>query len=130
MKKIILFLLTISNTMLYTTEVLAKRHHNKVVYHDSKGYHDVGKASWYGSESGNRNADGSKFNPHGISAAHRWLPFGTLLRVTNLSNNKSIIVPVKDRGPFIRGRILDLSQGAARMLGITGIGHVEIEAVN
>ena len=92
-------------------------------------YHTKGMASWYGFESGNRNADGSKFNPYGLSAAHRFLPFGTKVRVTNMKNKKSVIVPIKDRGPFVKGRIIDLSLGAARMLGIHGVTMVEIEAI-
>ena len=93
-------------------------------------YQAVGKASWYGSESGNRTANGEHFNPNGITAAHRKLPFGTKVKVTHLKTNKSIVVRINDRGPFVGGRIIDLSKGAARMLGMTGTDTVKLEAIN
>lgn len=92
-------------------------------------YHAVGKASWYGSESGNRTANGEHFNPNGISAAHRTLPFNTKVRVTHLGTNKSIIVRINDRGPYVGGRILDLSKGAAKQLGISGVTKVKIDTI-
>ena len=68
---------------------------------------------------------------NGLSAAHRELPLGTVIRVTHLKNGKSIIIPVNDRGPFIEGRILDLSLGAAKKLGMVneGVARVKIEIV-
>lgn len=86
-----------------------------------------GKASYYGSESGSRTASGARFNPMGLTAAHRTLPFGTKLKVTH--GGRSVVVTVNDRGPFIRGRVLDLSKGAARAIGLTGrgVGHVVAE---
>jgi rare lipoprotein A len=89
-----------------------------------------GKASYYGSESGSRTASGQRFNQNAMTAAHRSLPFGTKLRVTH--RGQSVIVTVNDRGPFIRGRILDLSKGAARAIGLTGagVGHVTAEVVS
>jgi rare lipoprotein A len=86
-----------------------------------------GKASYYGSESGKRTASGARFNPMGMTAAHRTLPFGTKLKVTHAG--RSVLVTVNDRGPFIRGRVLDLSKGAAQALGMTGrgVGHVVAE---
>lgn len=88
-----------------------------------------GRASWYGSESGNRTASGQRFNPAGMTAAHRSLPFGTRLRVTY--RGCSVIVTVNDRGPFIRGRVLDLSAGAARAIGMhgAGVGHITAEVL-
>ncbi len=91
-----------------------------------------GKASFYGYDgSGNRTATGERFNPEGLTAAHRHLPFGTRVRVTNTRNGRSVIVRINDRGPFIRGRVLDLSYGAARILGIIrqGIAPVKIEVL-
>lgn len=87
----------------------------------------AGKASYYGSESGSRTASGARFNPMGLTAAHRTLPFGTKLKVTHAG--RSVVVTVNDRGPFIRGRVLDLSKGAARAIGLTGrgVGHVVAE---
>jgi rare lipoprotein A len=86
-----------------------------------------GKASYYGSESGARTASGARYNPMGMTAAHRSLPFGTRLKVTH--GSRSVLVTVNDRGPFIRGRVLDLSKGAAQAIGLTGrgIGHVVAE---
>lgn len=85
-----------------------------------------GKASWYGPGfAGKKTASGVRFNPAGLTAAHRSLRFGTRLRVTH--RGRSVVVTVNDRGPFIRGRVLDLSQGAARAIGMSGVGHVTAE---
>jgi rare lipoprotein A len=76
-------------------------------------------ASWYGDElRGKRTASGEKFNPHGLTAAHRTLPFGTCLVVGNPRNGKSANVRVNDRGPFVKDRVLDLAAGAARAIGM------------
>ena len=76
-------------------------------------------ASWYGDElRGNRTASGEKFNPDGLTAAHRTLPFGTCLIVGNPRNGKSVNVRVNDRGPFAKDRVLDLAAGAARAIGM------------
>jgi len=87
-----------------------------------------GVASWYGNESGNRTASGQRMNPNAMTAAHRTLPFGTRVRVTH--GDRSVVVTINDRGPFVRGRVLDLSQGAARAIGIAGIGHVTAEVIS
>ena len=89
-----------------------------------------GMASYYGNESGSRTASGQRFNQNALTAAHRSLPFGTKLRVTHGSS--SVIVTINDRGPFIRGRVLDLSTGAARAIGLTGagVGRVTAEVVS
>jgi rare lipoprotein A len=96
----------------------------------SSGRGFSGKASYYGSESGSRTASGQRFNQNAMTAAHRSLPFGTKLRVTH--RGQSVVVTVNDRGPFIRGRVLDLSKGAARAIGLTGagVGHVSAEVVS
>lgn len=99
------------------------------VVHADKPYHAVGTASFYGYESGSRTASGEKFKPLGISAAHRTLPLGSKVKVTNLKNGKSSIIKINDRGPYIKGRILDLSLGAAKSLGISGLQKVEILAI-
>lgn len=97
----------------------------------SRGYRAAGIASWYGFESGNQTAMGLPFNPDGISAAHRTLPLPTLVRVTNLENRARILLVVNDRGPFIPGRLIDLSYGAAKRLGVVGRGtaRVLVEAI-
>ncbi|MBW4612562.1 MAG: septal ring lytic transglycosylase RlpA family protein [Desmonostoc vinosum HA7617-LM4] len=91
-----------------------------------------GIASFYGYDgSGNRTATGERFNPEGMTAAHRSLPFGTKVRVTNTRNGRSVVVRINDRGPYIRGRIIDLSAGAARLLGMmsSGVAPVRIDVL-
>lgn len=83
-----------------------------------------GRASWYALTS--KTASGERMNPSAMTAAHRSLPFGTKLRVTNKRNGKSVVVRVNDRGPFIKGRVLDLSKGAAGKLGFIGAGHTSV----
>ncbi|BCJ90144.1 hypothetical protein IZ6_08790 [Terrihabitans soli] len=83
-----------------------------------------GTASWY--QMGTRTASGARFNPDGLSAAHRTLPFGTKLKVTNVRNGKSVQVVVNDRGPFTGKRVLDVSRGAARHLGMIGAGTAKV----
>ena len=89
----------------------------------------AGAASFYGNESGSRTASGQRFDQSAMTAAHRSLPFGTKLRVTH--NGRSVVVTINDRGPFIKGRVLDLSTGAARAVGLTsaGVGHVTAEVI-
>jgi Lytic transglycolase len=88
----------------------------------------VGHASWYGPGfHGRRTANGERFDQWAMTAAHKTLPLGSLLLVTNLRNKRSILVRVNDRGPFIPGRMLDLSAGAARAIGVTGVGTVRID---
>jgi rare lipoprotein A len=88
-----------------------------------------GMASFYGNESGSKTASGQRFNQHAMTAAHRSLPFGTKLKVTH--GSRSVVVTVNDRGPFIKGRVLDLSTGAARAVGLTsrGVGRVVAEVM-
>lgn len=89
-------------------------------------YDALGYASWYGNESGNRTANGEKFRPGWITAAHTTLPLPTYVEVTALDTGRRIIVRVNDRGPFSRGRIIDLSRGAAEELGIKAQGHAPV----
>jgi rare lipoprotein A len=83
-----------------------------------------GGASWYALNS--RTASGERMNPQALTAAHRSLPFGTKIEVINQRNGKSVIVRINDRGPFVRGRVLDLSKRAARELGFIRAGHTKI----
>ena len=89
-----------------------------------------GMASFYGNESGRKTASGQRFNQNAMTEAHRTLPFGTKLRVTQ--GDRSVVVTINDRGPFIRGRVLDLSTGAARAVGLTsaGVGRVVAEVIS
>jgi rare lipoprotein A len=88
-----------------------------------------GMASYYGNESGSRTASGQRFNQNALTCAHRSLPFGTRLRVSH--GGRSVVVTVNDRGPFVRGRVLDLSTAAARAVGLTsaGVGRVTAEVM-
>jgi rare lipoprotein A len=87
-----------------------------------------GVASWYGQHHhGRRTASGEIFNQHRFTAAHRTLPFGTKLAVTNLRNGKSVEVQINDRGPFIRSRLIDLSYAAARALGLVKFGKAPVK---
>jgi len=133
-----------------TTEASARsRHHGHHIHHASRDSDEGSKGSWkdanamvhaggghsfsgvasfYGNESGSQTASGQRFNQNAMTCAHRSLPFGTKLRVSH--GGRSVVVTVNDRGPFVRGRVLDLSTGAARVLGIDGVGHVTAEVVS
>jgi rare lipoprotein A len=87
-----------------------------------------GIASVYSTESGNKTASGQRINPRGLTAAHRTLPFGTKVRVTNKRNGRSVVVTITDRGPFIRGRVIDLTMAGASAIGMGwGIAPVSLE---
>ena len=91
-----------------------------------------GMASWYGPGfHGRRTANGERFNQYALTAAHKSLPFGTKVKVTNLRNGKSIVVRINDRGPFIRGRVIDLSKGAAQAIGVqsSGVAKVSLDVI-
>ena len=97
----------------------------------AKEYREVGTASWYGYETwskkgGRMTANGEVFDPDGLNAAHKHLPLPTHVRVINLQNKRSIILRVNDRGPFVEGRIIDLSAGAAKRLGFYRRGTVRV----
>ena len=99
-------------------------------------YRQKGIASWYGYETlrqkgGHMTANGEAFDPRGLNAAHKYLPLPTYVKVTNLENNRMIIVRVNDRGPFVTGRIIDLSAGAAKKLGFykKGTAKVLVETI-
>jgi len=86
-----------------------------------------GVASHYGYEAGSKTASGQRLNANAMTAAHRSLPFGTRVRVTH--RDRSVVVTINDRGPFVRGRVLDLTTGAARALGFRGLGKVTAEVL-
>jgi rare lipoprotein A len=90
--------------------------------------HNSGLASVY-SYRGGRTASGERVHPSGLTAAHRSLPFGTKVKVTNRRNGKTVVVRINDRGPFIRGRIIDITPAAARTLGFSGLAPVTVEVV-
>jgi len=90
-------------------------------------YYETGIASWYGPGfDGNYTANGEIYDMNGISAAHKTLPFDTVVRVVELSTGRSVVVRINDRGPFVEGRIIDLSKGAAAELGIIDKGITKV----
>jgi rare lipoprotein A len=93
---------------------------------------ETGGASWYGREGGKVTATGERYNPGSMTAAHRTLPFGSRVRVTNLRNGRSVVVTINNRGPFIAGRIIDLSEAAAAAIGIksSGVGRVNVQVLS
>ncbi len=110
----------------------AKRPHHVPPPEPMRGNSQEGMASWYGKEfNGRPTASGETFDMYALTAAHRTLPLGTTIRVTNLDNGKEAIITVNDRGPFVKGRILDCSYGSAKELGYAGAGlaRVRIEVV-
>lgn len=111
-------------------EVFGKRYY---VLNSSKGYVERGIASWYGTKfHGKRTSSGETYDMYAMTAAHKTLPLPSYVQVTNLENNKSVIVRVNDRGPFHENRIIDLSYAAASKLGIlpTGTALVEVRAID
>jgi rare lipoprotein A len=89
-----------------------------------------GSASYYAARfDGRRTASGERFDNDDMTAAHRTLPFGSLVRVTNPANGRSVVVRINDRGPFTRGRMIDVSRAAAEELGMVGRGHADVELV-
>ena len=136
-----ILLVIISSTLIST--FLSAKDANILAYTDrgikyypkyvSKGLVKVGKASWYGKPFHKKlTANGERYNMYNMTAAHRTYAMNTVLKVTNLVNNKSVKVRINDRGPFYKSRDIDLSYGAAKKLGITkkGIARVKIEVVS
>ena len=92
-----------------------------------KHWYQVGRASWYGGHfQGRSTASGETYNMAGLTCAHRSLPLGTLVRVTNLTNHRSVVVRVNDRGPYFENRVVDLSYAAARFLGFSRGGTEQV----
>jgi rare lipoprotein A len=99
---------------------------------DDGSYNAEGEASYYGAKhQGKRTASGERFDQNQLTAAHRTLPFGARVRVTNLNNDKSVLVRINDRGPYARSRIIDLSRKAAQQLDMlrAGVAPVRVESV-
>lgn len=94
----------------------------------SSGFVQLGEASWYGKDfHGRKTANGEIYDMYKISAAHKILPFNTYVKVLNLNNNKYIIVRINDRGPFVKGRIIDLSYAAAKEIDLIGTGVAKVK---
>jgi len=95
-----------------------------------KGYYQEGEASWYGPGfNGRKTANGEKYNMNDMTAAHRNLPFDTWAVVKNMDNGQEVVVRINDRGPFHRGRIIDLSKAAAEEIDLAGVGQVSVQTV-
>jgi rare lipoprotein A len=111
------------------TPVFAHGHaHTRLrISHEYTASRMAGLASTYGS--GQKTASGERFNPGALTAASKTLPFGTRVRVTNARNGRSVVVRINDRGPFVAGRIIDLSTAAARAIGMDGLAQVTLEIV-
>jgi rare lipoprotein A len=96
----------------------------------ARKWYQIGQASWYGRYfQGKKTANGEQYDMNALTCAHRSLPLNTWVKVTNLRNRKSIFVRVNDRGPMPEDRIVDLSYGAAKAVGITGLGKVKLETL-
>jgi rare lipoprotein A len=106
---------------------------NGMVYYpllSGEGFVQEGMSSWYGKDfHGKKTSNGEIYNMYGKTAAHKTLPFGTYVRVENLSNQKEVIVRINDRGPFVKRRIIDLSYGAGRQIGLVGPGTAKVRLV-
>lgn len=101
------------------------------IVRDTRHFSEVGLAVWYGAEAqGNRTASGETFDPNGLTAAHPTLPIPSYVRVTNLSNDRQLVVRVNDRGPYTAGRVIDLSQAAANRLNLSSNTKVRIDVIN
>ncbi|WP_321796498.1 septal ring lytic transglycosylase RlpA family protein [Caballeronia sp. J97] len=95
---------------------------------DASSFEQKGKASWYGRMfHGRKTASGEKFNMNAMTAAHRTLPLASWVRVTNEANHKTVVVKINDRGPYVRGRVIDLSYAAAAVLGMRGAGTQKVK---
>ncbi len=133
---------TVSSMPLRASDSLSKAHQNASynksytvqgkTYHPMRtaaGYKAVGVASWYGAEAGNLTAMGARFHAQGLTAAHKTLPLPSKVRVTNLRNGRSVDVVVNDRGPFKNNRLIDLSHGAAKIIGLDKQGLSKVRVV-
>ena len=125
----LLFTVSCSNSVRFTTSTKLRPNPAKVTSNVQVTANDlIGKASYYGADfNGRRTANGEIFNMYDLTAAHRSLPFGTIVKVTNLKNGATAEVKINDRGPFVADRIIDLSQAAAEELDMLGDGVVDVK---
>lgn len=123
----VIFVLTISYNVVKAEEIEKVKEDSTTVAKQERKNKKVGFASFYSKQHhGRKTASGEKFNMFNLTAAHKTLPFGTRIRVTNIKNGKSVCVTINDRGPFIKGRIIDLSFGAAKKLDMVKTGTAKI----
>ena len=122
----LLFFITVQLILTSSTAMLVLSEEDPTV----SGFVEIGEASWYGPGfHGRKTASGERFDTYDLTAAHKTLPFGTLLKVTNLENNLFTVVRINDRGPYVRGRIIDLSKAAKEEIRMGGTAQVRIEMV-
>jgi rare lipoprotein A len=129
------YILTILLGLVSTTPALAGPAHKKHIDLSQRTHMTLqtGKASWYGRwHAGRLTASGERFNPQAMTCAHRTLPLGSLVKVTDLATGKNVELQVNDRGPYVKGRIMDLSEAAARELGAgeKGLLEVRVEVIS
>jgi peptidoglycan lytic transglycosylase len=115
-----------NGTMVLVTVVIAVSQFSSFHLAPVSAADQSGVASVYSTESGGGTASGQKLNPGALTAAHRSLPFGTKVRVTNKNNGRSVVVTINDRGPFVRGRVIDVTPAAAHALGFSGLTQVTL----
>jgi rare lipoprotein A len=130
-----LYAVTILLALVCTTPALAGTSHKRHLQLPQPAHPtvQVGKASWYGRKrAGRLTANGERFNPEAMTCAHRFFPLGSLVKVTDIATGKNVSLEVNDRGPYVKGRIVDLSEGAARELGVgnKGLILVRVELVS
>ena len=130
------FLVLAASLALPFSAAEAKSHSRKHLSQHAKshtGSSGSGMASMYGSRrdgyAGKRTASGERVHSGALTAAHRSLPFGTMVRVTNRRNNQSVVVRINDRGPFVRGRVIDLTPAGARAIGMSGLAPVTLAVI-
>ena len=130
----VLFKLAMAAVIPFTVTAVAQQESGPIVWvadteSDCKTI-ESGVASTYGAENGNQTASGETFNPGALTAAHPSLPFGSRVRVKNQKNGRTVVVKINDRGPFVQGRIIDLSTAAASAIGFSGLARVSIQKCN
>ena len=133
-------LLVLMGSLVFSTTGFAEaKTHSKHSRHsthatEQRSSSHSGIASIYASKgdqyAGGRTASGERVQPGALTAAHKTLPFGTMVRVTNRRNNKSVVVRINDRGPFVRGRVIDLTPAGARAIGMSGLAPVSLAVVS
>ena len=125
-RKVVVFLMASVFSMPLISH--AKQTHHQPAHAAKASKKMVGIASFYATNfNGRRTASGEKFNNNAMTAAHKSLPFGSKVQVTNVRNGKSVVVRINDRGPYVRGRIIDLSKAAAKKIGIGHAGTVRVK---
>jgi rare lipoprotein A len=131
--RIFLFAGTVLATTVGMCGISTAQHDSVNVKPTSRYTHwfQFGRASWYGKDfQGQTTASGAVFDMYAMTCAHRSLPLGALIRVTNLRNHRSVVVQVNDRGPLIPGRVVDLSYAAAKVLGFSGVSRVRLDMID